>query len=883
MQGYVELTVHPLRPDLKQNAGIYQIVINEQWEASFQYNDPTQEICQGDAKQRNLDYYQSSHLAAMTAVDPDSGNGELTIDLPVETGPLINELRPFRMVIEFSLEQPKGGIHFVIPDLEGSMAERGAHMFTCGKENSSRPFETLVDPNMHEVTHFCLPHLMSVLKHTTSYLHQSFEFYEELMSSRYPYGCYKQVFVDESYVDGAAYATMSILSTNLLHSARIIDQTLITRRIMARLIIYTVTGKDVQPFVEQWFFTKRGPLTVTIQELDGSFNHTFKIEENKTKFEITCHSKSRRNKKKKIPLMTGEEVDMDLSAMDADSPVLWLRVDPDMQLLRQVMWEQPDYMWQYQLKFERDVVAQREAIFALEKYPTPNTRLALTDTIENEHCYYKVRTQACTCLAKVANAMVSTWAGPPAMMNMFRKMFGSHSCPTIIRQNNFTNFQHYFILKAMPVAMAQLRDVHGVCIPDVLRFLLDLFKYNDNTKNKFSDNYYRAALVEALANTITPAAATTVSLLTGCLRAIRTFQRFGHLPSEAKIFRQYAQHGVFRDVRLAALDCLVDVIRTESSEEQLDFVLHIVENDPDHYVRYRLLRMLIANPPFKKLDLTPNPLNTEGLVERLWKIMNDRPVQCLYGRIRPSCLPIPESVLVLNIKEKRTKLNPAIHHGLDLEQEVIDKDEGEAGTSQPVSVNLSQEEGEIVESMVEVDFITEPPDLQQETTAEHASAGSAPYAPPVMSTPSLMQQPPVSMMEKLQDSISRLSDESGDEAPPLKHSGSLHTTSAASSGFFTSFSQSSHSLAHLSKDQATSSSTSLTIESSGKSHKAKKKKKKNKHKHKHKHKHERGDRDHHSERRDRDHHSEKREKGRERDRTGMLTSVGGGKGQLGYF
>jgi transcription initiation factor TFIID subunit 2 len=37
-----------------------------------------------------------------------------------------------------------------------------------------------------------------------------------------------------------------------------------------------------------------GPLTVTIQELDGSFNHTFKIEENKTKFEITCHSKSRR-------------------------------------------------------------------------------------------------------------------------------------------------------------------------------------------------------------------------------------------------------------------------------------------------------------------------------------------------------------------------------------------------------------------------------------------------------------------------------------------------------------------------------------------------------------------------------------------------------------
>lgn len=98
-------------------------------------------------------------------------------------------------------------------------------------------------------------------------------------------------------------------------------------------------------------FRSQGPLTVTIQELDGTFTHNFKIEENKTRFEITCHSKSRRwahtcnhfdhksiakavdiinvlcnivtfmtfisrNKKKKIPLCTGEEVDMDLSAME---------------------------------------------------------------------------------------------------------------------------------------------------------------------------------------------------------------------------------------------------------------------------------------------------------------------------------------------------------------------------------------------------------------------------------------------------------------------------------------------------------------------------------------------------------------------------------------
>jgi len=32
--------------------------------------------------------------------------------------------------------------------------------------------------------------------------------------------------------------------------------------------------------------------------------------------------------------------------------------------------------------------------------------------------------------------------------------------------------------------MATLRSVHGFCPQDVFTFILDLFKYNDNTKNK---------------------------------------------------------------------------------------------------------------------------------------------------------------------------------------------------------------------------------------------------------------------------------------------------------------------------------------------------------------------------------------------------------------
>lgn len=49
---------------------------------------------------------------------------------------------------------------------------------------------------------------------------------------------------------------------------------------------------------------------------------------------------------------------MNVCLSSADSPVLWIRLDPDMSLLRAVEISQPDYQWQYQLRHERDVTAQ---------------------------------------------------------------------------------------------------------------------------------------------------------------------------------------------------------------------------------------------------------------------------------------------------------------------------------------------------------------------------------------------------------------------------------------------------------------------------------------------------------------------------------------------
>eukprot|EP00057_Strongylocentrotus_purpuratus_P009012 XP_011663486.1 PREDICTED: transcription initiation factor TFIID subunit 2 [Strongylocentrotus purpuratus] len=1045
--GFTELHLLPLRAGVNRiklnckQCMVYRVVINDQWDVTktISYNDPTLSICQQEMKQRNLVFFSNRHKEAVASVSSDRGYGELIVKIPKSAMNLVNDYKTLRLSIEFSLENPSGGIHFVVPDAEDTMAERAAHMFTYSLENSSRlwfpcvdsysepctwkleftvdsdmmavssgelietvytpdmtkktyhyilnvptsasnialavgPFEVVVDPTMHEITHFCLPKLKPLLQHSTVFFHEVIEFYEETVGTSFPYTCYKQVFVDEAYDDSQAYASMAIFSTNLLHSARIIDQTFETRRLLAealasqffgcyicpetwadawltkgitkylaglclrkmfgtneyrsqiyseltelckyeqetggvvlhpypmeepstgtkssvgdagadgatpsfksaqsslgkttkpsvwggnlhfpctqphtvswrhwkmimmkshlimRLIeirvgqelllkvfnkllslatsashqkfmscawsnmlistsgflksISTVSGKDLKLFINRWvcqggmaqfrgtfhFNRKRnivelelrqdpgrpgiikyvGPLKVTIQELDGSFEHTLQVEDNLTKGEITCHSKSRRHKKKKIPLKNGEEVDMDLSKMDPDSPVLWIRVDTEMTLLREVIFDQPDYQWQCQLRYERDVVAQLEAVECLKKFASLETTHALSDIILHSGCYYKVRTQAAYCYAQVSNELAETFSGHTALIAMFKKLFSSFSSEDIVRRNNFMDFRAYLIQKAVECLkkFASLETTHALsdiilhsgcyykvrtqaayCYAQVSNELAETFSghtaliamfkklfssfssedivrrnnfmdFRAYLIQKFSDCYYRAGLIDALSNTITPAVSmvnTSVENLSpetkmvleevtrclnlekllpcyqhtvtiSCLRNIRLLQKNSHLPSEPTLFQAYAQYGNFTKVRLAALEALVDYVKVEASADIFSWLLDIVEQDPVPIIKHKLLRLLIANPPFKYKE--QSKLSTEELVERLWAHMNsgtshDARLRCdvvdfffaLYGKTRPSCLPLPELGFVVNLKERTTSVNPNI-------------------------------------------------------------------------------------------------------------------------------------------------------------------------------------------------------------------------------
>lgn len=340
-----------------------------------------------------------------------------------------------------------------------------------------------------------------------------------------------------------------------------------------------------------------GPITIIIQEIDGSFTHNLQIEDTlSTKFDIACHSKGKKNKKKKILLITGEEVDIDSSQLDSDSPILWIRIDSDLRILREIKFEQPDIHWQHQLRYERDICAQLDAVEQLPNFATMATRTCLTSVLENNECFYRIRIQAAYALAQVANKMAHSWNGPLPLITTFRKLFATPSSQNIVSANHFTDLQAYFIQKNMPIAMGSLRTSHNLCPSEIIRYLLELIKFNENSKNAFSDCYYRAALLDALNSAISASVASLQNdlpksanlspdtrliieevvlrmnlekivpsyrylITSACLKALRNLQKMGHTPEDVDLFKKYADYSItYEEVRLVAFEIIVEYL-----------------------------------------------------------------------------------------------------------------------------------------------------------------------------------------------------------------------------------------------------------------------------------------------------------------------------------
>ena len=129
--GIVELTILPSRDgvkDIRLNAKqllIYKVSLKafngQTFEPTFQYGDPMLEVVKEDANVRDLETFSKAHFEECTGVEPELNRGELCIVIPREAQVKANER--LKVSIEFSMENPEGGIHFVVPKNDPEQTE----------------------------------------------------------------------------------------------------------------------------------------------------------------------------------------------------------------------------------------------------------------------------------------------------------------------------------------------------------------------------------------------------------------------------------------------------------------------------------------------------------------------------------------------------------------------------------------------------------------------------------------------------------------------------------------------------------------------------------------------------------------------------------------
>lgn len=251
-----------------------------------------------------------------------------------------------------------------------------------------------------------------------------------------------------------------------------------------------------------------GMMSIRVHELDGMYDHPIlpMTGEPWQLLEIQCHSKlaaKRFQKTKKGLKADGSDDNGDAVAtsdvrLNSDSPLLWLKADPEMEYLAEVHFNQPVQMWINQLEKDKDVTAQAQAISVLETLPQLPFSVvnALSNFLSDSKGFWRVRIQAAYALANTSSEDTD-WAGLLHLINFYksRRFDPNIGLP---RPNDFHDFQEYFVLEAIPHAIAMVRSSDKKSPRESVEFILQLLKYNDNNGNTYSDVFWLAALVRSV-------------------------------------------------------------------------------------------------------------------------------------------------------------------------------------------------------------------------------------------------------------------------------------------------------------------------------------------------------------------------------------------------
>ncbi|CBF84980.1 hypothetical protein AN1494.2 [Aspergillus nidulans FGSC A4] len=438
-----------------------------------------------------------------------------------------------------------------------------------------------------------------------------------------------------------------------------------------------------------------GSMTIRIHEADGTpYEHIVEIKEGVTKFDIpynTKYKRLKRNKRQKERaaavigadgnaevqedillyclgdvLQSEEEMQQwrlaDWSKEDEErmgqESYEWIRMDADFEWICKLSLVMPGYMYLSQLQQDRDVVAQLESLqymAAQREHPLIST--IFLRTLMDRRYFYGIRVAAARALVKHAKEEIN-WLGLFHLEKAFQELFCLPGSP-MTRSNNFSDRAAYVLQLVIPEAISKVRDVSGKTPMRVKRFLYDKLKFNDNSNNEYSDNFYVATLMKSLCHAMLGRVESRTDDLNNfdmdavleaqaeeqlekdAIAEIDRYRRmdewsssFQNLYSRAALYCQmqlmqakiaevdvmqflpYTRVGTYDLLRLDAFECLVE-LDIFKSPELLRWFIFTMSNDPSIWLRWQLHGLFgraLAPVAFGRGVINEPPPPTDGLI-----------------------------------------------------------------------------------------------------------------------------------------------------------------------------------------------------------------------------------------------------------------------------
>ncbi|XP_024402345.1 transcription initiation factor TFIID subunit 2 isoform X1 [Physcomitrium patens] len=371
-----------------------------------------------------------------------------------------------------------------------------------------------------------------------------------------------------------------------------------------------------------------GMMSIRLHELDGMYDHPSlpMAGDCYQLLELQCHSKlaGRRIQRPKKGAK-GEAVEDNVDATPAqslESPLLWIRGDPELEYLAELNLRQPEPMWINQLEKDRDVIGQIQAVAALRAYPRTSFAVvnALNNCLIDPKVFCRVRIEAAAALASTASEGTSYMG----LQNLLKYYKSRRFDPDIglPKPNDFHDFSEYFVLEAIPGAVAEVRGSDGKSPLEATDFILHILKHNDNSGNAYSDVFWLASVIESIGSLefgkqnlrtlarmlkqidrflqydrLMPSYNGVVTI--SCIHTLAKLAiRFSHaLPTERvkQLLNQFKdRQKVQWQVRVAALKALLDIeLQSKGLEAAVNLALQQVHGDLSFGVQSKIMKHVV--------------------------------------------------------------------------------------------------------------------------------------------------------------------------------------------------------------------------------------------------------------------------------------------------